>query len=591
MTYCRIEALEPRKLLAAVKIMPLGDSITQSFDTDPGYRFWLWKQLDLAGYDVDFVGSQTATINSSSLTLDGESLYKDFDQNHEAHGALSSDQALPLVPGWLSQNVPDVVLFHLGSNDVFISRQVNDTITDIGSIIDLFRATNPNVTFLVAQIIPAVSSIPPIQSLNGAIADLVTAKNTAQSRVIAVDQFTGIDPATDLKDGTHPSISGEIKIADKWFSTLATILPAPNPAPAKVTWLSDLAATSATNGLGPVEQNFSNGGANAKDGGAINLNGVSTIKGLGAHANSEIVYDLAGKYSQFQTEVGIDDEVGSAGSVVFQVVVDGVVKFQSGVLNGSSATVPVDVSVAGAQALKLVVTDGGDGTADDHADWANARLVLASAPTPTPAPPQVVSAKFVPKHAPHKFKFTFTSDVSASIGADDFVLKNLTTNKTIEARHFKVRYDHETNTASFQLKKGKKSVLTQGRYRATLIASGITDSGGRALTADHVFEFTYLWGDANGDGRINRIDFRILLSNFGKKNRDYSQGDFNHDGKVNDKDFDLMTKNWAARILSGRILKLKGKEVKQVIKELRAELPKKSNAEEDDNDHGDDDKD
>ena len=43
-------------------------------------------------------------------------------------------------------------------------------------------------------------------------------------------------------------------------------------------------------------------------------------------------------------------------------------------MTGSSATKTIDVSVAGAQTLRLVVTDGGDGIASDHADWALARV-------------------------------------------------------------------------------------------------------------------------------------------------------------------------------------------------------------------------
>jgi hypothetical protein len=49
------------------------------------------------------------------------------------------------------------------------------------------------------------------------------------------------------------------------------------------------------------------------------------------------------------------------------------IKFDSGLLR--SGAVDIDVDVTGAQALSLVVTDGGDGVALDWADWAEARLV------------------------------------------------------------------------------------------------------------------------------------------------------------------------------------------------------------------------
>jgi len=97
---------------------------------------------------------------------------------------------------------------------------------------------------------------------------------------------------------------------------------------------------------------------------------------LGTHAQSTIAYDLAALgrgYERFEALVGIDDEVGG-GSVVFQVLVDGEKRFDSGTLTPASAPLPVRVSVRGAKELKLVVTDAGDGISSDHADWAAARL-------------------------------------------------------------------------------------------------------------------------------------------------------------------------------------------------------------------------
>jgi len=77
-------------------------------------------------------------------------------------------------------------------------------------------------------------------------------------------------------------------------------------------------------------------------------------------------------------------------------------------------------------------------------------------------------------------------------------------------------------------------VLADGSYRATIRAAGT------ALPADNVFEFHFLRGDANGDGRVNLRDFNILASNFGQSPRDFTQGDFNYDGRVNLQDFNLL---------------------------------------------------
>ncbi len=93
------------------------------------------------------------------------------------------------------------------------------------------------------------------------------------------------------------------------------------------------------------------------------------------HATSDLRFALHGSYSRFSANIGLDDEVGSQGSVVFQVWADGELVFNSGVITGNSMNRQAHVSVAGKQELRLIVLDGGDGNAYDHANWADARLM------------------------------------------------------------------------------------------------------------------------------------------------------------------------------------------------------------------------
>jgi hypothetical protein len=86
-------------------------------------------------------------------------------------------------------------------------------------------------------------------------------------------------------------------------------------------------------------------------------------------------YRLAGKYRTFLADVGVDDEVGDGGSVIFQVWADGSKLYDSGLMTGGTPARSVRVEVSGRAELTLVVSDGGDGDASDHADWAAARLV------------------------------------------------------------------------------------------------------------------------------------------------------------------------------------------------------------------------
>lgn len=145
--------------------------------------------------------------------------------------------------------------------------------------------------------------------------------------------------------------------------------------PSTDAYLSDMNWLEAMNGWGPVEKDRSNGESGSGDGNIITMDGTTYEKGLGAHAESAVSYYIGGKFSKFIADVGIDDEVGNNGSVTFQVWADGNKIYDSEVLNGSSPVKHVDVDITGATILKLVVTNGGDHNAYDHADWGGAMIV------------------------------------------------------------------------------------------------------------------------------------------------------------------------------------------------------------------------
>jgi alpha-galactosidase len=136
--------------------------------------------------------------------------------------------------------------------------------------------------------------------------------------------------------------------------------------------VSDLSWDSAVNGWGPVEIDRSNNTQAAGDGKTLTINGTTFAKGLGVHAASDISFYLGGSCSAFSASVGVDDEVASTkGSVVFQVFADGTKIADSGTLTGAGAAKQLTGSLTGANQLRLVVTDSGNGIDSDHSDWAS----------------------------------------------------------------------------------------------------------------------------------------------------------------------------------------------------------------------------
>jgi signal transduction histidine kinase len=104
----------------------------------------------------------------------------------------------------------------------------------------------------------------------------------------------------------------------------------------------------------------------------LRLNGEIFPRGMGCTSPSEMRFPLVGKFTRFQCVAGVDDSGG--GSVTFEVHADGTKLFDSGlVLSGQPGHV-IDLDVTGVNELRLVVTDAGDGSNFDLADWADASL-------------------------------------------------------------------------------------------------------------------------------------------------------------------------------------------------------------------------
>jgi beta-galactosidase len=62
------------------------------------------------------------------------------------------------------------------------------------------------------------------------------------------------------------------------------------------------------------------------------------------------------------------------GSVRFQVLADGEMLFDSMNVNSTTPAMAIDVTLTGKRRLKLLVTNAGDGTAQDRASWGDAKV-------------------------------------------------------------------------------------------------------------------------------------------------------------------------------------------------------------------------
>jgi lysophospholipase L1-like esterase len=199
-----------------VRVMPLGDSITDGFNVPGGYRIDLWQSLVNGGHTVDFVGSQSNGPGSLG------------DRDHEGHSGWRIDQIDANIVSWLQQFTPRTVLLHIGTNDMF--QNPGGASQRLSALIDRITATAPDTEVFVATIVPLPAADATVRAFNAAIPGIVQSKVDAGQRVHLVDMFSALT-AADLADGVHPNAGGYAKMAAVWFDALQSVPGSLDPNP------------------------------------------------------------------------------------------------------------------------------------------------------------------------------------------------------------------------------------------------------------------------------------------------------------------------------------------------------------------------
>jgi hypothetical protein len=210
-----------------IRIMPLGNSITRGFSGSTyhiGYRRALYQALVGAGHSVKFVGSQT------------DGYLTDFDRNHEGHDGWRADEILNGRPGegnissWLTNNPADIILLHIGTNDISQDQDVSSTVSEVNDILDRIDAKSTATVVFLARIINRNDDayhayrIQWTTYYNSLLKSLADTRNANGDEIIVVDQEAALNYPGDLADRVHPNDAGYATMAQCWFTALSDYL-------------------------------------------------------------------------------------------------------------------------------------------------------------------------------------------------------------------------------------------------------------------------------------------------------------------------------------------------------------------------------
>ena len=155
-------------------------------------------------------------------------------------------------------------------------------------------------------------------------------------------------------------------------------------APANAIWLDSLDLTKMVQRRGTPRAGKS-GSGRGNNPPPLSLGGVRYEHGIGTLSINELIVDLKGQATRFESMIGIDDAAAKGqGSVTYEIWVDNKRAFISPILKAGDPPQHVSVTLTGARFMELFIDDGGDVSTGDYANWAGAAIHLRPNATSKP---------------------------------------------------------------------------------------------------------------------------------------------------------------------------------------------------------------
>ena len=224
-----------------VKIMAVGDSITDDCVFNGAWRQYLQPLLDTSGYSFTFVG-RVASVPSGSFTK----------TNHEGYcgavvappGVMTSPvngyagtnvYLLKIVADALANATPDLVLVLIGANDIGRGRDPYLVATnDMPNLLDIIFSNAPNASVILAKITSLYSAnasglnygayATNVPTYNAVLQAMVNQRRALGQNVSLADMFSVVSIDTMFNsDHLHPNAMGLQAIAQEWFTRIQAI--------------------------------------------------------------------------------------------------------------------------------------------------------------------------------------------------------------------------------------------------------------------------------------------------------------------------------------------------------------------------------
>jgi lysophospholipase L1-like esterase len=217
----RADAATGRAATTPVRVMVVGDSISQGFGGDSTWRYWFWREANRQGRPVDFVGPHRGFLPGHGTRYESAGLY--FDRDHAARAGSTVSYHLARIDDLMVRYTPQVVVVELGINDVRAGRSGETVAHDLQRLMERVWSHAPGARVLLAEL-----PVYPHDSAMDAAAvranSLLADRYDDDSRVMLAhnrtDQHLRWNPVVFTFDGLHPNATGQTMLAQRFAEAM-----------------------------------------------------------------------------------------------------------------------------------------------------------------------------------------------------------------------------------------------------------------------------------------------------------------------------------------------------------------------------------
>lgn len=202
---------------APVRVLAVGDSITQGHAGEYTWRRFAWQEWRRQGVAIDMVGPRRAPYVAPDVV--GPATYADagFDQDHAGiWGARVSYLPAHDVGALVTEHQPDVLVLALGTNDlVWLSVAPETVVQALDWRIYAARLARPGIDVVLPEVVAPRTEV--TAQHNALLRRLAADRDTPDMRVTVANTSSGFVPGTgrdrggDTYDPLHPDSVGQAK--------------------------------------------------------------------------------------------------------------------------------------------------------------------------------------------------------------------------------------------------------------------------------------------------------------------------------------------------------------------------------------------